>query len=196
MMATRTTAPRILFTGGGTGGHLYPAIALAEAFQQQDPAARVHFVGAQRGVEARVLPERGLPHTLLPMEPIRRSRPWQNWRLIPAMSGSVGGIRRLFSEFDPHLVVGTGGYASGPVAGWAVLRGVPIALQEQNSYPGFTTRMLARRAGQVHLAFPEAATHLRPGRDTEVIHNGNPIRPPDPAIDRAAVTRRPRAGRP
>ena len=189
MTRNRAAAPRILFTGGGTGGHLYPAIALAEAFQHHDSEVQVYFVGAQRGVESRVLPQRGLPHTLLPMEPIRRARPWQNWRLLPAMRGSLGGIRKVFADFRPDLVVGTGGYASGPVAGWAVLRRVPVALQEQNSYPGFTTRMLARRASQVHLAFPEAASYLRPGRHTEVIHNGNPIRPPDPSIDRSAARR-------
>ena len=182
-------APRILFAGGGTGGHLYPALALAEAFQRRTPQARVYFVGAQRGVEARVLPERGLPHTLLPMEPIRRSQPWRNWKLVPSLSRSLTGVRRVFSEFDPHLVVGTGGYASGPVAGWAAISGVPVALQEQNSYPGFTTRMLARWAAQVHLAFPEAEAHLKPGKTTEIIHNGNPIRPPDPAIDRTAARR-------
>lgn len=182
-------APRILFAGGGTGGHLYPALALAEAFQRRAPEAQVYFVGARRGVEARVLPERGLPHTLLPMEPIRRSQPWRNWKLAPALSQSLKGVRQVFADFDPHLVVGTGGYASGPVAGWAVVSGVPVALQEQNSYPGFTTRMLARWAGQVHLAFPEAEAHLKPGRSTEIIHNGNPIRPPDPTIDRAAARR-------
>lgn len=182
-------APRVLFAGGGTGGHLYPALALAEALQRRTPRAQVHFVGAERGVEARVLPERGVPHTLLPMEPIRRSQVWRNWKLAPALGRSMSGVRRVFAEFDPHLVVGTGGYASGPVAGWAVARGVPVALQEQNSYPGFTTRMLARWAGQVHLAFPEAEAHLKPGRATEIIHNGNPIRPPDPSIDRREARR-------
>lgn len=72
------TAPRILFAGGGTGGHLYPALALADAFQRMHPGAEVMFIGARRGVEARVLPEKGVPHRLLPLEPIRRQKPWQN----------------------------------------------------------------------------------------------------------------------
>lgn len=180
-----TRGARILFAGGGTGGHLYPALALAEAFQQRDRSAQVHFVGAQRGIEARVLPARGVPYTLLPAEPIRRSRVWQNWRLIPSAVGSARRLRRLFREFAPDLVVGTGGYASGPVGAWALLRGVPLALQEQNSYPGVTTRILAKRARQIHLAFPEAQAHLRPGPQTEVVHSGNPIRPPDPTIHRS-----------
>lgn len=181
---------RILFAGGGTGGHLYPALALGEAFERRDPRNRVHFVGAQRGVEARVLPERRVPHTLLPAEPIRRARPWENWRLLPAMTRSVRGLRRIFRDFDPDLVVGTGGYASGPVAAWALLNRVPLALQEQNSFPGFTTRLLARRARQVHLAFPEAEGHLKPGPRTEILYNGNPIRPPDRSLDSVAARAR------
>ena len=87
-----SAVPRVLFAGGGTGGHLYPALALAEAVRRADPRAEVMFVGARRGVEARVLPERGVPHVLLPLEPIRRAKPWQNWRLIPAMAQSVAGL--------------------------------------------------------------------------------------------------------
>jgi UDP-N-acetylglucosamine--N-acetylmuramyl-(pentapeptide) pyrophosphoryl-undecaprenol N-acetylglucosamine transferase len=184
------SAWRILFAGGGTGGHLYPAIALAEAFLRRDPATEIFFVGARRGVEARVLPERGFPHELLPFEPIRRSRPWQNWRLLPAAVPSIGGLNRFFRSFRPQLVVGTGGYASGPAVALAVLGGVPTAVQEQNSYPGLTTRWLAGRVRQIHLAFPEARTHLRPGRRTEVFEHGNPISPPELSIDRAVARER------
>ncbi|MBW3627659.1 MAG: undecaprenyldiphospho-muramoylpentapeptide beta-N-acetylglucosaminyltransferase [Gemmatimonadetes bacterium] len=183
-------APRVLFAGGGTGGHLYPALALAAAFQERDPATEVFFIGARRGIESRVLPERGVPHVLLPLEPIRRSRPWENWRLVPALARTGMGLRRAFSAFKPDLVIGTGGYASGPVVGWAILTGIPTALQEQNSYPGFTTRLLAGRARQIHLAFPEARQYLKPGKATQVFEHGNPIRPPDPSADRAQARRK------
>nr|MDQ3389614.1 UDP-N-acetylglucosamine--N-acetylmuramyl-(pentapeptide) pyrophosphoryl-undecaprenol N-acetylglucosamine transferase [Gemmatimonadota bacterium] len=164
-------------------GHLYPALALAEAFQRRDPQAEVFFVGAMRGVEARVLPERGVPHHLLPFEPIRRSRPWENWRLIVGLTRSVTGLSRVFRDFRPELVVGTGGYASGPAVGWGIVSGVPTAVQEQNSYPGVTTRWLAGRVRQIHLAFPEAEQYLSPGQRTELFTLGNPIQPPDPSID-------------
>jgi UDP-N-acetylglucosamine--N-acetylmuramyl-(pentapeptide) pyrophosphoryl-undecaprenol N-acetylglucosamine transferase len=180
---------RVLFAGGGTGGHLYPAMALATALKSEDPSVEVHFIGAQRGVEARVLPAEGLPHTLLPLEPIRRSRIWENWKLISGSLRSAVGLHRLFRWFEPRLLVGTGGYASGPAGFWALLRGVPVALQEQNSYPGFTTRVMSRWARQVHLGFPEAKTHLKPGRRTEVFALGNPIRPPDPRIQRPDARR-------
>ena len=181
--------PRVLFAGGGTGGHLYPALALAEALRRREPRSEVLFVGARRGVEARVLPERGVPHVLLPFEPIRRARLWQNWRLLPALLRSGAGLTRVFRSFRPNLVVGTGGYASGPAGGWAQLRGVPTAVQEQNSFPGVTTRLLARRARQVFLAFPEARAYLNPGPRTEIIQVGNPIQPPDPSLNRSEARR-------
>jgi UDP-N-acetylglucosamine--N-acetylmuramyl-(pentapeptide) pyrophosphoryl-undecaprenol N-acetylglucosamine transferase len=176
--------PRVLFAGGGTGGHLYPALALAEALQRREPDAEILFVGAKRGIEARVLPERGVRYRLLPLEPLRRARPWETWRLVPSMLLSYAGLRRVFRHFRPDVVVGTGGYASGPVVGYAILRGVPTALQEQNSFPGLVTRTLAPRTRQLHLAFPEARERLRPGKRTEVFVLGNPIRPPDPGADR------------
>jgi len=174
----------VIFAGGGTGGHLYPALALGAALQELDPDVRVHYVGAKRGVEARVLPQQNVPHTLLPLQPIQRDRIWRNWVLPPAMAGTAIGLATLFLKLRPKLVVGTGGYASGPACMWGVLTAVPVAVQEQNSHPGFTTRMLARFARQVHLGFPEAARQLKPGSDTQVLSLGNPIRPPDATIVR------------
>ena len=177
----------VIFSGGGTGGHLYPAIALAEAVQRLRPETEILFLGAARGVEARVLPEREIPHRLLPFEPIRRSRPWENWRLFPSLLRSGMGIARAFREVSPRLVVGTGGYASGPTVGWATLRGIPTAVQEQNSYPGITTRWLSSRVDQIHLAFPEAREYLRPGKRTQLFEHGNPITPPPPSPDRTGA---------
>ena len=181
------TTPRVLFAGGGTGGHLYPALALGEAFRRLDPAAEVMFIGARRGVESRVLPELGVAHALLPLEPIRRAKPWQNWRLFPAMFGSFTALNGVFRRFKPNLVVGTGGYASGPAVAFAMMRGVPAAVQEQNSYPGFVTRLVDKRVRQIHLAFPEALKYLKPGPRTQVFEFGNPIKPPDFSVDRAAA---------
>ncbi|CAN5854665.1 undecaprenyldiphospho-muramoylpentapeptide beta-N-acetylglucosaminyltransferase [soil metagenome] len=182
----------VILAGGGTGGHLYPALALGAALQERDADIRVHYVGARRGVEARVLPTQNVEHTLLPLQPIQRDRVWRNWRLVPAMVGTFFGLSRLFVRIRPRLVVGTGGYASGPACMWAVMTAVPVAVQEQNSHPGFTTRLLSRWARQVHLGFPEAARLLKPGADTEVLSLGNPIRPPDASLD--AMTSRRRFG--
>jgi UDP-N-acetylglucosamine--N-acetylmuramyl-(pentapeptide) pyrophosphoryl-undecaprenol N-acetylglucosamine transferase len=181
---------RVLLAGGGTGGHLYPALNIGAALRGLRSDLETVFVGARRGVEARVLPEKGVRYRLLPLQPIRRDRVWENWRLVPALLGSVWGLSALMLRTRPALVVGTGGYASGPVCGWALLVGVPIALQEQNSYPGLTTRWLSRFARQVHLGFPEARKHLRLGRGTEVHEHGNPIQRPDAAVGRGAARQR------
>ncbi len=173
---------RILFAGGGTGGHLYPALALGAAVKAEDATADVEYVGALRGVEARILPQQNVKHTLLPLQPIQRSQVWRNWRLFPSAIATTSGLGRLFLRFSPQLVVGTGGYVSGPACMFAVLTGVPIAIQEQNSHPGFTTRVLSRWARQVHLGFPEAAAKLKPGKNTEIVAAGNPIRPPDRSL--------------
>ncbi len=174
-------AYRAIIAGGGTGGHLYPALNIADALRRSArDGIEVLLVGAKRGIEARVLPERGVPHRLLPLEPVYRARPWRNWRLVAAAIRSVREIRALFAEFAPDLVVGTGGYAAGPVVAWAVARGIRTALQEQNSYPGLTTRWLAPYVDQIHLGYEEAMTYLWPSPDALVRVHGNPIRWPEP----------------
>jgi UDP-N-acetylglucosamine--N-acetylmuramyl-(pentapeptide) pyrophosphoryl-undecaprenol N-acetylglucosamine transferase len=171
-----------LFSGGGTGGHLYPALALADALVRLRPDVRPFFVGAQRGIEARVLPQRGVEHALLPVQGFARGSLFSNWRMVPALMRSVVQVNALFGRLRPSLTVVTGGYASGPSGLVASLRGVPLVVQEQNSVPGFTTRLLARRARQIHVAFPEAAALLPKAARARVVLSGNPIQPPT-AID-------------
>ena len=168
-------AYRILLSGGGTGGHLVPALNLAAALQRATPDVQVMLVGARRGIEAKVLPDSGWPYRLLPLEPLYRSRPWRNWRLLTSSPAVLGGLSRVFSGLRPQLVVGTGGYASGPAVAWGVARGVTTAIQEQNAMPGLVTRALSPRVDQIHLGYPEARVRIRPGRDTEIFELGNPV---------------------
>jgi len=170
-------AARVLLAGGGTGGHLYPALNLAESMRLIDPDLECFFLGSQRGIEARVLPGTGHAFRLLPLQPIYRQRPWRNWRLLAATPAVVRGVRQTFRELDPQLVVGTGGYVSGPALAWGVLTGRPTAIQEQNAHPGLVTRMLAPRVRQIHLGYPEAERHLRVGAKSEVFALGNPVAP-------------------
>lgn len=169
---------RIVLAGGGTGGHLVPALNLARALRRADPDARLLLVGAERGVERSILPGSGFSYRLLPMEPLYRSRPWRNWRLLRSAPAVAAGLAKVFRELDPQLVVGTGGYASGPAVVWGRLSGRRTALQEQNAWPGLVTRWLARHVDQLHLGWPEVADRLRPGRRTVVFAHGNPVAPP------------------
>ncbi len=168
---------RVLIAGGGTGGHLVPALALAHALAQHAGVEPV-LVGTTRGVDAAMLALRSFRYHLLPAEPIHRRAWWRNLRWIWMGWRTLSAARRVLEVESPALVVGTGGYAAGPVVFAAHRRGIPVALQEQNAYPGLTTRWMAPHARQIHLGFPEASRHLRPGPDTAVDSPGNPIVPP------------------
>ena len=163
----------VVISGGGTGGHLYPALAVADALRQLRPDVRVLFVGARRGLEARVLPARGEDHLLLPVQGVDRGRPLRSWRALTGLAVSLVRVARLFSERRPEAVVVTGGYAGAPAGIVAGLTGLPLILQEQNSVPGAVTRLLSRWASRIHVAFPEAVERLPQGRTRMT---GNPVR--------------------
>lgn len=169
---------RVMFAGGGTGGHLYPGLAIARALKQADPSVEPFFVGARRGIERDVLPQVGYPFELLDLHPLYRSRPWENWKTI---RGAVSAWRMIAGEVrsePPACVVATGGYASGLTLAYAAAHNIPIVLQEQNTFPGITTKFFSRFAAQIHLGFPEARRHLGPSKKTMVFDSGNPIEPP------------------
>lgn len=168
----------ILFAGGGTGGHLYPGLAIARQLVRLDPGVRPFFVGARRGIEKDVLPSAGFPFELLELHPIYRSRPWRSWRTLAGGISAWRGMGRIFANRRPRAVVGTGGYASGAALAYAAAHGVPYAIQEQNSAPGMTVRLFSRWAREVYLGFPEAAEGLPRRRGLAMVDTGNPIEPP------------------
>jgi len=166
---------RVFFAGGGTGGHLYPGLAIARALVQRAPAVQPHFIGARRGIEREVLPATEFPHTLLELHPLYRSAPWRNWQTLRGGLAALRTIGGLARDARPRAVVGTGGYAAATALAWGRLHGVPLVLHECDSYPGKVTRLFAPRARLLSLGFPEAEARLSPGRDTEVAAFGNPI---------------------
>jgi UDP-N-acetylglucosamine--N-acetylmuramyl-(pentapeptide) pyrophosphoryl-undecaprenol N-acetylglucosamine transferase len=188
------TAPsantRVVFiAGGGTGGHLMPALAIATELRRQRPDLEPVLIGAERGIEARLLPTRDFRYHLLPSEPIYRRQWWKNFRWPFLFLGLIRRVGKLFDQEKPAFVIGTGGYASGPVVWYATRRGIPCAMQEQNAYPGLVTRLLAKRVNQLFLGLPEARKRLALGTRTQVIDSGNPIPPPEHGRRKAALAR-------
>ncbi|HEX5438771.1 MAG TPA: UDP-N-acetylglucosamine--N-acetylmuramyl-(pentapeptide) pyrophosphoryl-undecaprenol N-acetylglucosamine transferase [Gemmatimonadaceae bacterium] len=169
---------RILFAGGGTGGHLYPGLAIARALVRLDPAVTPFFVGARRGIEREVLPGSGFPFELLDLHPLYRAQPWHNWKTVRGATGAWHRLGSLVRADRPVAVVGTGGYAAGVALGYAARHHIPIFVQEQNSVPGLTTRFFSRYAREVFLGYPEAEHYMRHGRGTVFVDSGNPIEPP------------------
>ncbi|MDP1889757.1 MAG: UDP-N-acetylglucosamine--N-acetylmuramyl-(pentapeptide) pyrophosphoryl-undecaprenol N-acetylglucosamine transferase [Gemmatimonadaceae bacterium] len=167
----------VWLAGGGTGGHLYPGLAIARALVRLRPDVRPHFVGALRGIERDVLPGTEFPHTLLDLHPLYRPHLWKNWRTVRGALGAWGALGRLRRDQGPQLVVGTGGYASGLTMLYAWRQGIPVVQHMGDAYPGMTARLSARFTTQAYLGFPEAAATL-PAGNCEYIDTGNPIEPP------------------
>lgn len=170
-------APLVVLSGGGTGGHLYPALAIADGIRTLRPDVHVRFVGAERGIEARILPERGEDHLLLPVQGIDRRHPLRSWRAITGLIVGLFRVVQSFSRRRPEVVVVTGGYAGASAGIAAGLMGIPLVLQEQNSWPGAVTRLLTRVASRVHVAYPEAIERL-PAAHGRCVVSGNPVRDP------------------
>jgi UDP-N-acetylglucosamine--N-acetylmuramyl-(pentapeptide) pyrophosphoryl-undecaprenol N-acetylglucosamine transferase len=146
---------RVLIAGGGTGGHLYPGIALAEEITKA--GGEVLFVGTSRGLESKLVPAAGFPLELMEVAGLKRKGLKGFVRGIVLLPKAFGRSREILSRFKPDLVVGVGGYASGPLCFAAAVSGYPTVIQEQNSRPGFTNRMLGRFASRVFTAFGDAS---------------------------------------
>jgi UDP-N-acetylglucosamine--N-acetylmuramyl-(pentapeptide) pyrophosphoryl-undecaprenol N-acetylglucosamine transferase len=174
---------RVLIAGGGTGGHLFPALAVASELKQR--GAEVLFVGTKAGVEARIVPQQGFPIVFISVAGFKRGQVFSNLTFPGKVLKSLLESRTIIRRFRPQAALGTGGYVCGPVMLMARLAGVPFLLQEQNSYPGVTTRILARFARQVFLNFEEATRYFPQG--TRWQHVGNPVRPGFSLMDKQAA---------
>ncbi len=157
---------KILIAGGGTGGHLFPALAIGEEIQRRDPDVEIHYVGSIFGLEAKVFPVKDVWHTLLPIRGLQRGLSItsiaRNLLLPFRIIRSLFKTHSLLNEFIPEIIVGTGGYASALPLYIASKKEktLPIILQEQNSFPGITTRLFADKAKKICVAFNESEKNL------------------------------------
>lgn len=167
---------KIIITGGGTGGHLFPALAIGDEIMERHPSAMVHYVGSTFGIEKDVLPVKNVAHSLLSIRGLQRnfnlSAIGKNLLLPGRLLSSIAKVKSLFNDINPDLVIGTGGYASALPLREGIRREIPTLIQEQNSYPGVTTRWFAEKANRVCIAFEEAQSFIK----KKCILAGNPVR--------------------
>lgn len=164
---------RVIISGGGTGGHIFPALAIAHALRLLEPSIELLFVGAEGKMEMEKVPSAGYTIVGLPIAGIRRELSLANLRFPLLLMKSMAKARSVIKNFNPDVAVGVGGYASGPLLFMASMQGVPALIQEQNSYPGITNKLLAKKAKKICVAY-EGLEKYFPAE--KIIFTGNPVR--------------------
>jgi UDP-N-acetylglucosamine--N-acetylmuramyl-(pentapeptide) pyrophosphoryl-undecaprenol N-acetylglucosamine transferase len=164
---------KVIISGGGTGGHIFPALAIANEIKKLVPGANILFVGALGKMEMEKVPAAGYKIIGIPIAGFQRRFTWQNFKLPFLIIKSIFKTRKIVREFEPDVVVGTGGYASGPLIRAASKKGVPVLLQEQNSYAGITNKILSKAAGKICVAY-DGMEKFFPKE--KIILTGNPVR--------------------
>ena len=164
---------KYLISGGGTGGHIFPAVSIANALREADPDCDILFVGALGRMEMERVPQAGYPIVGLPIRGFDRSRPWRNIRVLIDLMRSMVQARKIVRDFRPDVGVGVGGYASGAAMKVAAKMGVPILLQEQNGFAGVTNKLLKDDAKKICVAY-EGMERFFP--QEKIILTGNPVR--------------------
>lgn len=164
---------KVIISGGGTGGHIFPAVSIANAIKGIDPEADILFVGAEGRMEMQRVPDAGYPIIGLPIEGFDRKNPFRNIRVLWKILKCQLKARSIIRDFKPQVVVGVGGYASGPTLKTAGQMGIPTLIQEQNSYAGVTNKLLAKSASKICVAY-EGMERFFPA--DKIILTGNPVR--------------------
>src|ERR1035437_2210581 len=164
---------RVIISGGGTGGHIFPAISIANALRKIEPETEILFVGAEGRMEMEKVPAAGYRIIGLPVAGLYRSLSLKNFSVRIKLLKSLHKAKKVIKEFGPDVVVGVGGYASGPVLRQAGRMGIPTLIQEQNSYAGVTNKLLARRASTICVAYDGMGKYFPSGK---IIKTGNPVR--------------------
>ena len=164
---------RVIISGGGTGGHIFPAVSIANAIKEKLPTAEILFVGAEGRMEMEKVPAAGYSIVGLPIQGLYRSFTLKNFKVIAKAISSLGKAKKIIKDFNPDIAIGVGGYASGPLLWQAASMGIPTLIQEQNSYAGVTNKLLSKKANKICVAYQNMDRFFPADR---IIYTGNPVR--------------------
>jgi UDP-N-acetylglucosamine--N-acetylmuramyl-(pentapeptide) pyrophosphoryl-undecaprenol N-acetylglucosamine transferase len=167
---------KVLITGGGTGGHINPALAIAQKVKSSDPSNQVLYVGTKNGLESELVPKEGFEFRYVTAKFLRRKISFENIKTLFASIKGVIEAGKIISEFKPDIVVGTGGYVCGPVVLAASLKKIPTVIHEQNVFPGITNKMLAKVVDSICISFSEAEKYFPENLRHKLVLVGNPVR--------------------
>ncbi|MGJ0848398.1 undecaprenyldiphospho-muramoylpentapeptide beta-N-acetylglucosaminyltransferase [Tissierella praeacuta] len=165
---------KYLITGGGTGGHIYPALAIANEIKNKDKHAKILYVGTEKGLESELVPKEGFQFRTIRVKGMPRKINKESFIALKELFHGINDAKKIINEFKPDVVIGTGGYVCGPVVYIAKKKKIPAMIHEQNAFPGITNKILSRYVDKVAVTFDEAKKYFKyPDR---VINTGNPIR--------------------
>lgn len=173
---------KVIMTGGGTGGHIYPAIAIAEEIKKRDSSAEILFVGGEVGLERKIVPENGYDIELITVEGFDRQHLLRNIEVLKKLRKGSKRSKEILKDFKPDVVIGTGGYASGPIVRAAQKMKIPTYIHEQNAFPGVTNKMLEPHVENLFLGFEAGSEYFR--HPEKHVVSGNPVRETFMQIDR------------
>lgn len=165
---------KVIMTGGGTGGHIYPAVAIADKIKEKQPEAEILFVGTKKGLEKDLVPRSGYPIKFITVSGFNRKKLLKNVKVVRELLKGSGEARKIIKDFKPDVVIGTGGYVCGPVVRAAHKLGVKTFIHEQNAFPGVTNKLLEKYVENVFISFDEAGKYFK--NKDKLIVSGNPVR--------------------
>jgi len=164
---------KILITGGGTGGHIYPALAIAERLKKDFRPLEIVYVGSKNGMENEIVPKKGFQFIGIDAAPLNKKLSWKTIKAIGTLFKSLWQSNRIIKRFKPDIIIGTGGYVAGSLVMIGALRGVPTAIHEQNAYPGMTNRWLSRFVDCIMVSFDDSKVHFK--HKERIVFTGMPI---------------------
>ncbi|HAU4950804.1 TPA: undecaprenyldiphospho-muramoylpentapeptide beta-N-acetylglucosaminyltransferase, partial [Clostridioides difficile] len=167
---------KVLLSGGGTGGHVYPAIAIANKIRDEHPDAEIIFVGTEKGIESEIVPKYGFELKTVTVQGFKRKIDFDNVKRVFKLFKGLEQSRKIVKKFKPDIVIGTGGYVSGPVLFNASMGKIPAIIHEQNSFPGVTNKILSKTVTKVLTSFEDSHKRFPEAAEEKLVFTGNPVR--------------------